>query len=111
MLIEKTIRDYLLEKIANVPIEVEEPTDKDKYVVFRVVERGKDDLINEVTVEFFSYGKSKLEAAMLDEEVRTAMENMAELDSIFSSKLGGGNDSYNTDLKKYRYRSYFNIYY
>lgn len=111
MLIEKTIRDYLLEKIANVPIEVEEPTNKDKYVVFRVVERGKDDLINEVTVEFFSYGKSKLEAAMLDEEVRTAMENMAELDSIFSSKLGGGNDSYNTDLKKYRYRSYFNIYY
>ena len=77
MLIEKTIRDYLLEKIANVPIEVEEPTNKDKYVVFRVVERGKDDLINEVTVEFFSYGKSKLEAAMLDEEVRTAMENMA----------------------------------
>ena len=111
MLIEKTIRDYLLEKIANVPIEVEEPTNKDKYVVFRVVERGKDDLINAVTVEFFSYGKSKLEAAMLDEEVRTAMENMAELDSIFSSKLGGGNDSYNTDLKKYRYRSYFNIYY
>ena len=48
---------------------------------------------------------------MLDEEVRTAMENMAELDCIFSSKLGGGNDSYNTDLKKYRYRSYFNIYY
>ena len=39
MLIEKTIRDYLLEKIENVPIEVEEPTNESKYVVFRVVER------------------------------------------------------------------------
>lgn len=111
MLIEKTIRDYLHDKIQNIPIEVEEPTDESKYIVFRVIDRGKEDLINAVTVEFFCYGKSKLEAAMLDEELRTAMENIVELDSIFSSKLGGGSDNYDEDLKIYRYRSYFNLSY
>lgn len=111
MLIEKTIRDYLLNKIQNVPIEVQEPTDKTKYIVFRVVDRAEVDLINAVTVEFYSYGKSKLEAAALDEELRAAMKDIVELDSIFSSKLSGGNDDYDTDLNKYRYRSYFNLSY
>lgn len=111
MLIEKTIRDYLLGKIQNIPIEVEEPTNENTYIVFRVIERGKLDLINSVTVEFFCYGKSKFEAASLDEELRTAMENIVELGSIFSSKIGGGNDSFDTELKKYRYRSYFNLTY
>lgn len=111
MLIEMTIRDYLLGKIQNIPIEVEEPTNESKYIIFRVIERGKLDLIKSVTVEFYCYGESKFEAATLDEELRTAMENIVELGSIFSSKLGGGNDSYDTDLKKYRYRSYFNLTY
>lgn len=111
MLIEKTIRDYLLEKIKNVPIEVVEPTGETKYITFKIIDRNKADLINSVTVEFYSYGKSKFEAASLDEELRTAMENIVELDSIFSSKLGGGNDDYNVDLKRFCYRSYFNLFY
>lgn len=109
MLIEKTIRDYLLNKIQNVPIEVQEPTNETKYIVFRIVDRGKLNLINEVTVEFYCYGKSKFEAASLDEELRSAMEDIVVLNSIFSSKLGGGNDEYDTDLDRYRYRSYFNL--
>lgn len=111
MLIEKTIRDYLLDKISNVPVEVEQPTNKSKYIVFRVVDRGKENQINEVTIEFYCYGASKLEAATLDQELRNAMENIVILDSIFSCKIGGGNDNYDDDLKKYRYRSYFNITY
>lgn len=111
MLIEKTIRDYLLETIKNVPIEVEEPEGETKYIVFRVIDRNKTDLIDSVTVEFYSYGKSKFEAASLDNELRTAMENIVVLGSIYSSKLGGGNDDYDEDLKRYRYRSYFNLFY
>ena len=109
MLIEKTIRDYLIEKIPNVPIEVEVPKNTSKFVVFRVIDRGKVNLINAVTVEFFSYGSSKVEAAELDDLVRTAMEEIVELDSIFSSKIGGGNDDYDEELKKDRYRAYFNL--
>lgn len=111
MLIETTIRNYLIEKIPNVPIEVEVPDNESEFVVFRIIDRGKKDLIEAVTVEFFSYGESKLEAAELDEQVRTAMEEIVELPSIFSSRIGGGSDDYDEDLKKDRYRAYFNLTY
>ena len=111
MLIEQTIRNYLIGKIPNVPIEVEVPKSGDKFVVLRVIDRGRINYIDAVTVEFMSYGKSKLEAAELDELVRTAMFDIVELGSIFSSKIGGGNDNYDEELKKYRYRAYFNLTY
>ena len=111
MLIEQTIRNYLIEKIPNVPIEVEVPEGESKFVVLRVIDRGRINMIDAVTVEFLSYGNSTLEAAELDELVRSAMFDIIELDSIFSSKIGGGNNSYDEELKKYRYRAYFNLTY
>ena len=112
MLIEKTIRDYLLTKFQNVPIEVMEPTDApSKYIVFDVIDQGIEDHIWAVTVEFFSYGSSVLEASALNEELKAAMLDIVELDSIFSCKLGGGGSDFNNEMKRYRYRSYFNLYY
>ena len=111
MLIETTIRNYLIEKIPNVPIEVEAPKNESKFVVLTVIDRGKENLINAVTVEFDSYGESKFEAAELDEMVREAMEEIVELGSIFSSKIGGGNEAFDDELKKDYYRAYFNLTY
>ena len=111
MIIETTIRNYLLEKIPNVPIEVEVPENETKFVVFRVIDRGKANQINAVTVEFFSYGKSLLEAIELDGLVREAMENIVELPSIFSSSIGGGGEDYDEELKRNRYRAYFKLSY
>lgn len=111
MLIETTIRNYLIEKIPNVPIEVEVPKNGSTFVVFKIIDRGKVNQINAVTVRFYSYAESKLEAAELDELVREAMEEIVELDSIFSSKIGGGDDDYDEELKKNRYRAYFNLTY
>lgn len=111
MLIETTIRNYLLEKIPNVPIELEVPKGESKFVVFRVIDRGKANQIYSATIEFMSYGASKLQAAELDDLVRTAMDDIVELPTIFSSDIGGGNDDYDEELKKYRYRAYFNLSY
>lgn len=112
MVIEQTIRDYLLTKFQNVPIEVMEPTDApSKYIVFDVIDQGIEDHIWAVTVEFFSYGASVLEASALNEELKAAMLDIVELDSIFSCKLDGGGSDFNNEMKRYRYRSYFNLYY
>lgn len=112
MLIEKTIRNYLLGELQNIPVEVEQPKNQpDKYIVFRVIDRDQTNLINSVTVEFYCYGKDKLEAAGLDELLRDTMPGIVALDDIFSCKLGGGNDNKDDTLKRYRYRSYFNITY
>ena len=112
MIIEQTIRDYLLTKFNNVPIEVMEPTNApSKYIEFRVIDQGIEDHIKAVTVEFFCYGSSVLEASSLNEELKEAMLGIIELDDIFSCKLGGGNSDFNNEMKRYRYRSYFNLFY
>ena len=112
MVIEQTIRDYLLTKFQNVPIEVEEPTDApSKYIVFRVIDQGMENHIWAVTVEFFCYGSSVYEASSLNEELKRTMLDIIELDSIFSCELGGGGSDFNNDQKSYRYRSYVNLFY
>lgn len=112
MTIEQTIRDYLLTKFKNVPIEVLEPTNAPaKYIVFRVIDQGIEDHIKAVTVEFYSYGDSPLEASSLNGELKEAMLNIGELDNVFSCKLGGGSSDFSNNPRRFRYRSYFNLYY
>lgn len=111
MLIEKFVRDYLLTKL-NVPVYMEQPAGRvSEYVVFYVTDRGKENHINMATVEFSSYADSKFDAAELDQDLRDAMEGIVETPEIFASKFGGGNDDKDNELNRYRYRSYFNLYY
>ena len=112
MIIEQTIRNYLITKLTNIPIEVVEPSDApSKYIVFRVIDQGIEDHIKAVTIEAFAYGASVYEASSLNEQLKEAMLNIIELNSIFSCKLGGGGSDFNNEMKRYRYRSYFNIFY
>lgn len=108
MLIEKIVLDYLTSALS-VPAYVEQPKSGSKYVVFRVIDRGKTNHVEAVTIEFYSYGASKLEAATVDQELRGVMENILSLPEISSVRFGGGNDAKDEELKRYRYRSYFNI--
>lgn len=111
MLIEQTILEYLKAELKTDDVYLETPKDlPDTFVVLRLVDRGKENQINEVTVEFMSYAESKLAAATLDELVREAMENIVSLPNI-SCRFGGGNDNPDTVLKRHRYRCYFNLYY
>ena len=113
MLIEERIRDFLLSELSedNIGVYLETPqTLPQSFVVLQIAERDEENYINGVTMEFRSYAQSKYEAAILDEKVRNAMKTLHEGSDI-SAKLGGGNDSTDTALKMYRYRSYFNLYY
>lgn len=113
MLIEQTVKEYLDTVYANTGIGVYLEIPKsmpDKFIVFQLIDRDEENLIDEVTIEFRSYAPSKLEAATLDESLREAMKTLHEGSSI-TCKLGGGNDDTDTVLKKYRYRCYYNLYY
>ena len=111
MIIEKIILDYLT-TVLSVPVKVETPTeDLTEYVVFRLYDRGKENHINSATIEFECYSDSKYNAAVLDEELRVAMENIVVLNEISASKFGGGSDDIDSTLKRYRYRSFFNLFY
>ena len=110
-MIEKTVLNYLIETLETNDVYLELPDElPDTFVVFHVIDRGKTDQINAVTMEFFSYGKTKVEAAELDEKLREAMDNIIELPDI-TCHFGGGNDSPDTTIKRPRYRAYYNIFY
>ena len=113
MLIEEKIRDYLVGAFQedNIPVVLEIPeVIPDTFVLFQTVDRGRENRINAVTLEFRSYAPSKYEAAELDEMVRDAMDDLHATSDI-TCQLGGGNDAPDTTLKKYRYRCYYNLFY
>lgn len=110
MLIEQTVKSYLDETLErNVYLEM--PNNMPNvFVVFHIVDRGKVDQINAATLEFYSYAPSKYEAAMLDETLREVMDEIAAYRDV-SCRFGGGNDDFDMQYKKYRYRCYYNLYY
>lgn len=111
-MIEKTILNYLQRKLNISDVYLETPkTIPNEYVVFTIVDRSRENLIDAVTVRIYSYSTSKLKACMLDELVRNAMYDITDEDEISSSKIGGGSDDYDATLKKYRYQCYFNLKY
>ena len=111
MIIEKKIKDYLTSKIAY-PVHTKTPKSvEERYVQFSIIDRGREDYIDAVTVEFYSYGVSMVDAAAVDEDLRNAMFDFIEEPDISHVDLGGGEYEYDTALKKDAYRSYFNIFY
>lgn len=110
-MIETKIREHLLSNVYTA-IYLETPkTMPDECVIFRIIDRSWSNLIDTVTVEINSYGKSKESAMELDASVRRAMNTFAYEDDISASKLSGGNDANDTTLKRYRYRCFYNITY
>lgn len=119
-MIETIVYSYLKAKFADLAIGFEVPAEHtDSFIVIQNIASGITDHINAVTLEFHCYAPSKYEAAVLNEELKKAMlgddsvndYGLATLDAISSCKYGGGNDAPATNVKAYRYRSYYNLYY
>ena len=109
-MIEITVKEHLSRMIEGVSVYMETPKDiSGKFIVLQLIDREKTNLIDAATIEIKSYADSKYDAAVLDESVRGAMEDLNQSD--ITAKIGGGNDDTDTVLKKYRYRCYYNLYY
>ena len=111
-MIETVLLAYLKATLDTNDVYLETPkTIPSEFVLFQIVDRSRENLIDAVTVEIYSYSTTKAQSCKLDEKVREAMYEFTDVDNVSSSKLGGGNDAYDTNLKKYRYRCYFNVTY
>lgn len=111
-MIEKTIRNYLVAKLGTNNVFFETPkTFNGECLVIQIVDRSFENLIDYVTAVIYSYADSKYDSACLDEKVRKAMRDFDAEEDISSCRISGGNDAPDTTLKKYRYRSYYNITY
>lgn len=110
-MIEKTVITYLNAQL-DVPVYMEKPEVKpEKYVVISVLDFGRTDHIDAVTLDLTAYAPSLLDAAELCSLVREKMFGIITLANVSSSKLGGGGQAIQTATKEYAYDCIFNLFY
>lgn len=110
MLIEARVIDHLKTKFGTQDVYAEVPeVAPDSFVLVLVTDRRQNNLIDSATIEIHSFAPTKAEASALDKSVRQALESLPEHNDVSSCRIGGGDDEPSEWLKKYRYRSYFNV--
>ena len=110
-MIELIILNHLNSKL-NVPVSLEKPsTQTGTYVVFEKTSSDKTNHLPSATFAFQSYGKSLYDAVVLNEQVKTAVEDLILLDEIRGLDLNGDYNFTDRSTKEYRYQAVYNIRY
>lgn len=110
-MIETTVLNYLNEALT-VPVKMEVPANPpQKFVVLEKAGSSRENHLNTATITAQSYAGSLAEAAELNEEVKTAIDNMIELDTISACRLNSDYNFTDTSKKKYRYQCVYVITY
>lgn len=108
-MIELVIKNYL-EAHLSAPAYLEKQNNKNKrYVLLEKTGGGKRNHVSSATFAFQSYAKSMYEAALLNDEVKKVIEEMIELDEIYSIRLNSDYNFTDTTTKEYRYQAVFDI--
>lgn len=108
-MIELVIKNYL-DGHLSVPSFLERPKNSpESFVLFEKTSSGKNNYLPSSTFAFQSYAPSMYEAAVLNEEVKEAVEGMIILDEISKIKLNSDYNFTDTTTKEYRYQAVFDI--
>lgn len=108
-MIEKIILDYLNDK-APVPAYMEKPEQEPaQYILIEKTGGGRTNYINSATIALQSYAESLFSAATLNEEIKSIMYNITELDEVYSVRLARDYNFTDTTKKKYRYQAIFDL--
>lgn len=109
-MIETTVLNYLTSALS-VEVYMEVPEDPpERFVVLKKADGRRDDCVCYSMFLARSYGSTLLEAAELNELVKTAMDQIVELPEIGGCYLTGDYNFTDTASKRYRYQAVFDIY-
>ena len=109
-MIEKIILDYVSAALS-VPVEMEIPTDRPtRFVVLKRSGRGRENGLHGANLIADSYAESLLEASVLNEQVKTVLDDLDSLDEISSAQLATDYPLTDTTSKRYRYQAVYEIY-
>lgn len=108
-MIERILIEYLTTALTQ-PVYMERPENPPReYVIIQKTGSSKQNQICSATIAFQSYSESLYEAALLNEEVKAAVEASVSLPEISSAKLNSDYNFTSTSMKQYRYQAVFNI--
>lgn len=109
-MIELVILEYLNE-VLEIPVSLEKPDPAPKrYVVFEKTGSGKSNKLPSSVFAFQSYAESLYQAALLNDLVKEAIENMVVLPEIGRVQLNSDYNFTDTTTKQYRYQAVFDIF-
>ena len=108
-MIERTILDYLSEKLSVLVRLEEEPDMPDEYVLIEKTGGKKTNYISRATIAIQSYAKSLYRAMQINEDVKAALEEIVTLDEISRCSQNSDYNYTDTTRKKYRYQAVFDI--
>jgi hypothetical protein len=113
-MIELTVYNYLKSAL-NVDVYMSEPKNQrpenpQTFVLIEKTGSGKTDHICEATIAVQSYAPTVYEAALLNERVKTAMENIITVDSVTGCKLNSDYVYTRESTKQPRYQAVFDLY-
>ena len=107
-MIETTVLNYLTGALTNIPVYMEIPENPPaSFVVLEKTGTSRSNRVTSATIAAQSYAASMVGAATLNETVKAAFDNMAELNEIGAVKLNSDYNFTNTATKKYRYQAVF----
>ncbi len=109
-MIEEVILNYLKENL-DVFVGFEEPSDVQEYVLIEKTGGSINDYVESATIALKSYSDTLYNAAKLNEEVKTTMNNIVVLNEISSAKLNTDYNFTDTTKKKYRYQAVYDLVY
>lgn len=108
-MIEKIVLDYLNDTLEVKVCMEEEENMPQEYVLVEKTGSGKENHILDATIVVQSFSDTMYRAAMLNEKVKDAMENIVALDDITRCNLNTDYNYTDTSRKKYRYQAVFDI--
>lgn len=110
-MIEKIVLDYLNNTL-RVSAFMEKPANQpEKYVLLEKTGGSSENYIKSATIAIQSYAGTLSEAATLNEEVKTAMDNIVILNDVMSSELNSDYNFTDTTKKQYRYQAVYELFY
>ncbi len=110
-MIEITVLNFLKEKLP-VPVYMEFPSNPGpRFVILRKTDSGRENRLDSAMFVADSYAETLLEAAKLNELVKTAMDDLSDLDGVAASEQAGDYSAPDTQNKKYRYQAVYYITY
>ena len=109
MLPEKLILDHLKANLT-VPVFMEhQETDPEVFVIAERVGGSKSEHIQRASFALQSYGKTMLQAALLNDEVKQAMDLMIESPAVSAVELDSDYNYTDTQTKHYRYQAVYDL--
>lgn len=108
-MIEKSLLDYLSEKLT-VPVFMEEPEKPPQsYVLIEKIGSSEENYISSATFAVQSYSKSLYDTASLNSQIKKTMSDFADCDEILRCKLNSDYNFTDTTTKRYRYQAVFDL--